>query len=39
MGKRFIQSVVRDRSSFVRLEQLVEEQKRELASLRERIKD
>ncbi len=39
MGKRFIQSVVRDRSSTVRLEKLVEEQMRELTSLRERIKD
>ena len=39
MGKRFIQSVVRDRSSSVRLEKLVEEQKRELDSLRERTKN
>jgi PAS domain S-box-containing protein len=39
MGKRFIQSVVRDRSSSVRLEKLVEEQKKELATLRKPIKD
>ena len=38
MGKRFIQSVVRDMSSYARLEKLVEEQKRELAALRERNK-
>jgi PAS domain S-box-containing protein len=38
MGKRFIQAVVRDRSSYARLENIVELQNRELADLRERIK-
>lgn len=39
MGKHFVQAVVRDRSSFVRLEKLVEDQKQEVAALKARIKD
>ncbi len=39
MGKHFVQAVVRDRSSFVRLEKLVEDQKQEVAALKARMKD
>ncbi len=39
MGKRFVQAVLRDRSSAARLEKQVEEQDRELTALRSRIKD
>jgi PAS domain S-box-containing protein len=38
MGKRFIQSVVRDMSAHARLEKLVEEQGRELAAFRQQAK-
>ncbi len=34
MGKRFVQAVVRDVSTQMRLEQLLEEKERELAALR-----
>lgn len=37
MGKRFIQSVVRDMSSFAHLEKLIEEQRQEIAGLKKRI--
>jgi hypothetical protein len=39
MGKQFIQAVVRDVSTHLRLEQLLEEKVRELAALRGRPED
>jgi PAS domain S-box-containing protein len=39
MGKRFIQAVVRDVSTHLRLEQLLEEKVRELTALRARLDD
>jgi hypothetical protein len=38
MGKRFVQSVVRDMSSRVRLEKLLEEKEREISVLKSKLK-
>jgi hypothetical protein len=38
MGKRFVQSVVRDMSSRERLEKLLEEKESEISSLKSKLK-